>query len=78
MKLDVGGDLFISNEGYERIQKRLDNENMSIQEAFEAELQLAGIPLKKVYSITFNMGQSKYTELYSRLVCEVKSGRKTR
>lgn len=75
MKLN-NGTLELNQVNFEHIQGRMDNAEMTLQEAFEQELDEHNIQLKNVYEVQMNMGiDKKFIELYCRIACEVKTGR---
>lgn len=73
------GNLKLDSVDYDHIQARIDEEDMTLQEAVETELLMHGIKLKDVYTLVANMGKiGKHLELYCKIACGVKSGRNPR
>lgn len=77
MKLNKDGTLELKDFNFDHIQGRMDNAKMSLQEAFEQELETFEINIKDVYSVQTNLcSNKKYCELYCRIACEIDTGRK--
>lgn len=73
------GNLKLDTVDFDHIQGKIDEEHMTLQDAFESELAINGLKLKEVYTIEINMGKiGKHLELYCQISCEVQSGRKRR
>lgn len=77
MKLNKDGTLELKDFNFDYIQGRMDNADMSLQEAFEQELETFEINIKDVYAIQTNLcSNKKYCELYCRIACGIETGRK--
>ena len=71
------GTLILSAHDFDHIQGRMDDDEMTLQEAVETEVELMGLKIKDIYSIQMGLGlDTKYIDMFCRIACEVKTGRK--
>jgi hypothetical protein len=70
------GTLVLSAHDFDHIQGHMDDDEMTLQEAVETEVELMGLEIKDIYSIEMSLGLGKrYIDMFCRIACEVKTGR---
>ena len=73
------GTLVLAAHDFDHIQGHIDDDGMTLQEAVETEVELMGLKIKDIYSIEMWLGlDRKYIDMFCRIACEVKTGRKYR
>ena len=77
MIYEKNGTLILSDHDFDHIQGHIDEEGMTLQEAVEDEVEMLGLTMKDIYVIQTSMGISKeHLDLYCKIACEVKTGRR--